>query len=369
MRLNALLFIILCCNWGCGNDFNQNYEKQSNYKLTHVTTKELDFPANAFFDYSLIDGKKTLLCIEGNKLSYFDITEQKVYKKDTIFGISNSDARAIRIIDTDLIISVGFFKIYIYNLETSLLKEFIIHPDKTKCSVPPGPNIQGLGNVFKQNNIIYIPGNCYGQNNYKIGDRPTGIIFNIDNKEYNYFMDYPKKYYQYHWGGMYYRDVYMTGNSNKEVLVFSFPASNELYTYDIKTKELTERQGGSNTFKNIIPFSNDLTLPIAKIKEEVTAYYFENYSYASIAYDKTNKLYYRMVEYPNPDYGRENDYSKPRGIIILDEDFTFLGESKLPDIVYSPQIMVTSNEIIIPNFNKKTNKKGYSVFKIEQTKQ
>lgn len=361
-----LLSILLSTILGCTYESNENFKKESNSSIYLSNSTELNFTARTLFEYANYNNRLTLLCLEGNVISYFDLEKKNIYKRDTLSDLINKETTGMKLYGKYLYISASFpYYIYKYDIEKNQITDYSTPQYPQKAVVPPVPFLYGTGNILVENNKLFLPGKCYGEGAYKAGDRPTGVCLDLQSKEVSYFMDYPKMYYQGNWGGMYYRDVYATGNSDDNELVFSFPACHELYIYNVISKVIIKESGGSNSFESIKPFSKDVQLQIVKIKDEVINYYFKNYSYSFIVFDKKRKLYYRMVEYPNINFGKMNDFSKPRGIIILDEFFKFLGESKLPEKTYSNQIIVTDKGVIIPTYNKKTQKRGYDEFQIK----
>jgi hypothetical protein len=365
MKKMTLLFFLLSIFVGCNSQANVNFNKDCKSSIKLLNSIDLDVSARSLFDYTKLYNKHTLLCLDNHVLTYFDLDSKFIYKRDTLHDLINKETIGIKLYGKNLYISTAFPSyIYEYDLVENQMKTYSTQQDPKQAVVPPVPFLYGSGNMLIKNNHLFLPGKCFGEGAYMIGDRPTGVCINLRSGDINYFMDYPKKYYQSNWGGMYYRNVYATNNSNEDELVFSFPACNELYVYNVVSQTVVKKSGGSKSFESIKPFSKDISLQIVKIKDEAISYYFKNYSYSFIVFDNKKKLYYRMVEYPNINFGRTNDFSKPRGVIILDEAFNFLGEMKLPTKTYSAQIFVTDTGFIIPTYNKISKKRGFDAFQV-----
>lgn len=80
--------------------------------------------------------------------------------------------------------------------------------------------------------------------------------------------------------------------------------------------------------------------------------YISQYQYSGIVYDPFRGLYYRLVLHPFKDYDvnnlRNDCRKKPVTIVILDEKFNKIGETRLPDNLYiSGNTIVTKEGLCI----------------------
>jgi hypothetical protein len=360
-----ILILVLVFSACSGIEENPNYEKTGKWFLSPIRSYDLEMSVNVYLDYCYFENKSTLLCLDHKLLKFYDIYKQVVYKTDTLDLPDGFYPEALRYIAPGIIgVSSNMpYKLIVYNLHTKKKDFYDLVPNNKIAKVAPAPDLSRCGVDLKINDFLFLAGVCVGEGKYSVGDRLCGISLNLATHKYSYFMDFPKIYYKYNWGGLYYRMPYMTANKYSDI-VFSFPASHNLYIYNTLTKNIKSIPGGSSLVKEILPFSDNQDIKVTMIKEELINYYFNNPSYSFITFDKYRNLYYRLVEHPNPDYGKSNIYYKPFSLIILDKSFLFLGESKISQLGYSPQIIVTEKHIIMLFYNQRTKKRGFTIFNV-----
>ncbi len=125
-------------------------------------------------------------------------------------------------------------------------------------------------------------------------DRNPGKFFsggkiNVKTGEFEYFTEFPQIYKDYNWGAIRYYFPYFTSNDNNQIVV-SYPASHDLFVYDIKKNTRKIIKSGSSLFNKIEPYSNKKEL-VLDLKNEYIKYYDTNYAYDGITYDRKRKLY------------------------------------------------------------------------------
>lgn len=195
--------------------------------------------------------------------------------------------------------------------------------------------------MFFADNSLFIPqslNRTLGLESW-IESSPTAVLFdtitggteifpmfhphdNISSKEYNQFI-----------ADLSYSSIFKDGK-----LIYSFTMEEELYVIDIKGEVIEKRQAKSRNIQDVLPrrLPKDFLSVVKKTCEMP--------SYGNILYDKFRRVYYRFA-YPETDLENGLNYlkilhsgKKEFSIIILDEEFNILGETKFPPFTYVPHI-------------------------------
>ena len=355
--LYSLLLLITCSS-------NHNFEKTGNCKLVaNGTFKLLD----GYKPFDIIDSNNKVLAvyIKNDSLCFFDIRQKNITKKIGL-NFSTENIKAIRVIDNSrILIAEGKLPVSVYSMNfNGQLINRLSFKQINSVKVPPSPALDKSGKYLLDNNTVFMAGVCVGEGEFKNGDRPQGIKYSLGIDKYEYFMDQPGEYYSKNWGGLYYRQPFMTGNGNGEY-IFSFPALHDLIVYNSVTEEQKRVCAGSSKIEEIKPFSKSKTNS-PSIKDETVKYYFTNPSYSCVAFDKRNNVYYRMADFPNPKFGQATEFNKPHSVIILSNDFKFLGETFLENKNYLQQFYPTSKGLFVPYYDTKKNETYLTLFEISK---
>ena len=186
--------------------------------------------------------------------------------------------------------------------------------------------------IYIRNSTIISTG-CTADEFEQEPKRPVLILFDTQTKEEKYLCDYPPCYQQFNWlGSLFYRQPYYT--LADQLAVISFPASHEVYSYDLKNDTYKASFAGSKEISKIYsyPISKKLFYEVSSSKEK--KWYMTNASYEGIFYDKYREVYYRFARLPQPDFQTMRGNRKPTIVIILDKNLQYIGETRLPDDVY-----------------------------------
>lgn len=148
----------------------------------------------------------------------------------------------------------------------------------------------------------------------------------LDDFDVSYSTPYPSHIYgnNANWEGGIYTTVYVTRMPNG-VKVYSYPPSHNLRV-DSNSEE-TWVYGGSLDAQSIssIPKSINETT-----EQDVISNCIGQDSYGPVLYDKYRNYIYRFIYYGVKDLNKCNNISdKAIGIVVLDDKFNYLGESKL----------------------------------------
>ncbi|MCB0451186.1 MAG: DUF4221 family protein, partial [Confluentibacter sp.] len=140
---------------------------------------------------------------------------------------------------------------------------------------------------------------------------------------------YPKEIYGkgYNWQNPLLKEVFSDLNTNKNIMVFSFPVSHDLYISDLDKDGYKKVFGGSNLARTISSIAKKKESKVSN--QEVITQFVETDLYSAIIFDKFRNVYYRFIRRAMPTNGKSHWKDKPIGIIIMNEDFKYLGETEL----------------------------------------
>lgn len=183
---------------------------------------------------------------------------------------------------------------------------------------------------------------------------------------------YPKELYGngFYWDDPYFNSPYTAFNSKKNLLVFSFPVSHDIYiSSKISNGIFTKKAyGGSREAKDITAMDRKTSLK----RETMRNYIQKTDVYGGIIYDKYNDVYYRFIE-RHIEKETENVQLgiKPLGVIILNSEFKIVGESTLgpSENFHWRNAFVTEEGLNIEKIDKTDLSEEYLKFQIFDLKQ
>lgn len=233
--------------------------------------------------------------------------------------------------DTMLLHSYPLSTTYITDSQCQITKK-IVFDDRNRVTdlILPDPFLSTSSPIKYYNQKIVTMGLVADETKKETANnRPTLILADIQHGCKEFKMNYPIMYSQYNWGGgLFYRLPYFD-ITDEGVVVISYSASHDIYTYDLNTSETSKFYAGSNEISYISSFNFPKDMPVPNDKEK--EWYMNNPSFEGIFYDRYKQRYYRIARLPQPQYRSFKDNRKPVIIIVLDCNFSYLGEYRLPD--------------------------------------
>ncbi|MDR2968422.1 MAG: DUF4221 domain-containing protein [Tannerellaceae bacterium] len=151
---------------------------------------------------------------------------------------------------------------------------------------------------------------------------------NLKPDQVEYRHTYPEELFGegYNWGGDLLQLPYPAATPDGN-MVHSFPCSHDLYISDRNGDVIEKTYGGGNKVKTIRPIDHK---PVNTPDELIYMCYMEQDLYAAILHDPFRKLYYRYCLHGIADATVTTPIdSKPLTIIVMDEDFQYLGETEI----------------------------------------
>ena len=111
-------------------------------------------------------------------------------------------------------------------------------------------------------------------------------------------------------------------------MIHSFPNSHDLYFSEWNDDAMTSVYAGSNEAGPIRPLECKPGEKVAN--EQLLSFYLEQDWYAAILHDPYRKVYYRYLQKAIPSVSSRTQLnSKMLSVIIMDEQFRYLGETEV----------------------------------------
>ena len=283
---------------------------------------------NSIYFYD-IQTKEFLDRIDLRKYGIRSPVQGYLYSDNIVYIYSYSDA-SLSCIDLDS--GQIRFSYAVYNNDFDRRNPFF-KPKPFPLTCMP---IQSIGDT------IILSGLVAGESTLENGaNRPVITLFDTVTKEISNIVNYPPVYQSANWGGsLFFRSAYYDTNEKNEIVV-SFPASDEIVVYSIREGNYYYHLAGSSSIKKIHPFS--MKRNKFGDSSRLLEWYLNNPSYENILYDEYRHCYYRFAKMPQIiAYNSKIGTQKPTSIIVLDESYSYIGEFSLPNNL----IFVTSNAFV-----------------------
>lgn len=157
-------------------------------------------------------------------------------------------------------------------------------------------------------------------------------ILDMESGQTKDFIPFPKDSDGKNWGGgfHYMYPYFDVGSAHRLVVSFSF--SHYLSVFDMDSEESMQVWAGSGIIDQIKPFPGSRkSVNRSPNTYKTIEWYMRNPSYEGVLYDRYRKCYYRIARLPLP--AGESIPAvgnvKPVVVIVLDENFNYLGETRL----------------------------------------
>lgn len=170
----------------------------------------------------------------------------------------------------------------------------------------------------------------------------VNLVLDLDSEDFKYFNHYPQEFAKGVWGvaAVNYSTAY---NSASEEFIYSFSISDSVYVQKVGDSKLQSYLAKTQQLKSIQE-------PMDKPDNQHDLEYALNATYYDgIVYDQYRDVYYRFVRQPLKldDSVKPNFYDfhrKPISIIILDNEFQWLGETSLTNDTYQSFMYFVTQE-------------------------
>lgn len=293
--------------------YTLNKNKEISFILDSMTSPNINYVKFLTINDTLFF---SLLNPYNNSLYFYEYNSKNLYK--TIHLNSPNKLTGYEVINWERILTYQYwsFKLTLQDNMGKILNSIIV--PKKDDSYYSFPNSHAP--VLYKDKSIFLAGGMMSKNK---PNKDSPILAQVDSPflKINYRYHFPDIYRKFDFGGSHYRmDITFTYNPYKDIFIFSFPASHELFV----TKDFVNEFSfcaGSEYVKSIPEYSY-------KGRDDTFKYAAENGFYYCILYDKYNDFYYRICLLPT-EWDEYKAYDRNLSVIILDKYFNIVGEKKL----------------------------------------
>lgn len=244
----------------------------------------------------------------------------------------------------------GVFPLHLALRSGKVLKRWKLTPDRTKAEYAPAPFIDHARPVIAAAGRYFISGSGMGEPpGESRQNRPVTICVEPDGDEISYTGYYPDHYRKAHWGETSMRFVYHAYWPQGQAIVYSFPASHQLYYKPLHSDSLHAVYGGSAHIPEIAAYSDNRH----SLNFDVDAYFrYEctTPAYGPLYYDPWREVFYRLyvLGVSLEDFSRsQQDPAQSHlmfgrtGIVVLDKNLGYMGDTLFEELRYFPNAFVT----------------------------
>lgn len=388
LKQSKIYFFVLLLSTACTNTStvkiaNENQGKlKASVKLEIIAEKKFELdsctaPKPEFTEmFNSVDGKLyfTFLNNFNNSIYFYDYNTQTFEKritwsKDGPEGMRGLSGYHLKSLDSIYLYDKSKTEIILSNSKNIILSKISLRGNKSDVNWflhYPQYNPQAVKPFIQTAHEIifsgFIPGNI--PDSIISGFKFTARLDFKTNKV-KFSNTYPKALYgnNYNWNDEFFSEVFSDLHPDGDKLVLSFPISHDLYLANLNTGVYTKVYGGSNFAGTISSIDKQ---PNKSSRDEVMLHAIRNDEYTAIRYDKFRKVYYRFLLKAIPQAPVNTEWNeKPVAIIIMDENFKYLGETvigKIRDWNWQNSF-VTREGLNIEYIEKDTNEK-YLILKI-----
>jgi hypothetical protein len=290
--------------------------------------------------------------------------------------ISSYRGFVIKNADSLYIVGSSAYTLYLINNKADVLRKYTWASDdiiaNSELSDIGIMQVHGNSYGIIKNDTLFVLAapdlNPHKANFYTKGN--VGQWINLKTGKVGFVLNFPKIYCQKNYSYLF-GHYYLTSNEKQE-LVYSFSGSDSLNISKI---------GSWSFFNTMLAKSNDISTieslpaPLGGVTSEEQFYKYMQTKpqYAGIWYDKYRKIYYRVAL--QKDDTIKNAWSaQPFSIIVLDNNFKKVGETKFPAKKYHYLgIMVGKEGLYLPLGNANNEEIDeenlvYDIFKLNETK-
>lgn len=166
-----------------------------------------------------------------------------------------------------------------------------------------------------------------------VSNLPVTTIYDFQKDTVLLANNYPPQYQKHNWGGAFFRMPYFDVNKENGTVIISFPQDHNLYVYSLSEYSQYKYYAGSNHIKQIDSYDQKKGEEIDQ--DRAARWFFSTSSYRDVHYDPYRKLYYRFACLAAEEKLQKKFVAgiHPIILIILDENFNYLGEGLLPNDV------------------------------------
>ena len=326
------------------------------YKEKKFELDSISAPLPKYMQFLIIDGIEVLTFLNTFDSSIYLYDYEKCcfikkysFKQDTPNEIRNPGAYFIIDEDSTYILDMAKMSLSLLNLKKDSLLYVVSLKGTEGKNWPkklPQYALKTSSPIYKTGKKLILTGALFWSiPSNDINKFHFSAHVNTDNGKMTFHHQYPEEVYSHdvNWeGGL--QTVANVAITPTGKIVYSFPPSHNLYIANIDSDDYISLYGGSNFAGNIlsIDYADKRKTPREKILEN----YIQQDMYGPIIYDPHQHVFYRFL-YKKVANKKTNlsIQEKDICIILMDEDFKYLGES----IIGNGREWNTNNSFVTPD--------------------
>jgi hypothetical protein len=229
--------------------------------------------------------------------------------------------------------------LYLINSKGEIRRKYKV-TDYSGASNFPVPNSSTMSPIHFWNNSLLF--SC-GIQNYEddFTGYPSLLQLDLNDGEIDYLSTFPEIYSKAFWGAYFKYDPSIALNTRKKEVIISYPIDHNIHVFNLESGLVKQYYVGSEFFEEIPPYKNDPSFFLkrnpSERDENETNHAFSTSEYRGIIYDEWRELFYRVALIrPSIETVISGDRRFSFSIIIFNENYEKVGETKLPNDKYDP---------------------------------
>lgn len=268
------------------------------------------------------------------------------FPKEGVNSIKNMDSFYIHNFDTILVHEYYGRSVHLVNKNADKIESYSLISEQFPASVNPSSTASPI--IFKDGKIyLSSPGNSKPNQVTKDKESLLNPVLELtlSSKKIIGKFQYPESYLKGAFG-MIFHDFYVTYFPDSRKFIYSFPIDDYLYETDFEGKVAKHLARSIFQYKDTEPMLDKETSSKPSYQEK-RKYYLTSFSYKGVFADLANGYIFRIAELPVS----ETEFSlndpvksttKKLSILIFDNTFRKIGEIKMPDYEYNPEMITVS---------------------------
>lgn len=267
----------------------------------------------------------TYIMMDENKLFFFSFEDGRLLRSVKIQGCGKLNNYSGFSYSNQGILVYNYKQktLYLLDKASSKVRSWLFMDPKKKS---PYIDIEAITDapILRHQNKVYLSGSVLGMP--ELSDA-IGCSLCIDSLNFLLGGEYPKQYYGFNWGGVYFNHIYHT--LIEDDIAYSFPNDHNVYLYNDEFIRRDTIAMGSRYIKRISSSPTNIKM-LLKQKRERIRFFVEQPSYANVLYDEQTNILYRIARHPlkNWDGGI---FPKPFSIMALNLNTGYFVETPVLD--------------------------------------
>ncbi len=327
---------------------NLQNEKQGQLKTTHslelIATKKfaldsITAPQQKFaqlYSDSIGDPYFTFLNTYDNSIYFYNynnlsLTQKIIFESTGPNGVKSIKGYYIKNMDSIYLYNKPLIQVVLANNKGKILNKYSLRGEIMNKVWPlyyPQYYPLTVNPFIETNKKLLLTGQYFFSIPMKLISKFKFMArIDIKSAKVNFEHTYPQKLYGsgYNWEGGFLTTPFPELHPDGNTIIYSFPVSHDLYFAKLGSEDYKKVFAGSNLAGTINSIARN---PKKTSNELIILHYLKQDLYAAIRYDKYRNIYYRFLLNGIPNATLQTrKQEKPITVIIMNEDFNYLGET------------------------------------------